>query len=77
MRLMETHERAVGMRFFRNPADPSIRGGHETSVGMLLRREGFRWLKPATGRPRMNRPGLPETALVESSGGKGRWTHDV
>ena len=51
MRLMETHERARGMRFFRNPADPSIRGehGHETSVGMLFQREGFRWLKAATG----------------------------
>ena len=33
------------------PADPSIRGehGHETSVGMLFQREGFRWLKAATG----------------------------
>ena len=51
MRLMETHERARGMRFFRNPADPSIWGehGHETSVGMLFQREGFRWLKAATG----------------------------
>ena len=79
MRLMETHERARGMRFFRNPADPSIRGGHghETSVGMLFQRERFRWIKAATGRPRMNRSGLPETTLVESSGGKGRCTHDV
>ena len=51
MRLMETHERARGMRFFRNPADPSIWGehGHETSVGMLFQREGFRWIKAATG----------------------------
>ena len=51
MRLMETHECAWGMRFFRSPADPSIWGehGHETSVGMLFQREGFRWIKAATG----------------------------
>ena len=51
MRLMETHERERGLRFFRNPADPSIWGehGHETSVGMLFQREGFRWIKAAAG----------------------------
>ena len=35
----------------RGLADPSIRGehGHETSVGMLFQREGFRWFEAATG----------------------------